>query len=161
MLDGASGEMAEPARLRGMPVRAFGGERLGNVVAIHIEADTERIVLLQVGAADDEHQWIIPADGARMDGGQITVRFAADMVTRGPTASAGTPLSIGELAYVLERYGAGVVEPGARPVTERIEDVGDVAALHPDVRRLPPIVIIRPALTGDEPSPDDPGPARA
>lgn len=145
-------DSVEPADLRGVRVESVDGVEVGKVTAIHVEGAAERIVLLQVGSAAEETQYIVPVAGASFRAERITVDFAADMIMQGPMVAASAVLSIGELGYVLGHYRAGAIRAGRLPLTARISDVGDVDSLHPDVRRLPPVVIIRPAAASGPPS---------
>ncbi|MEV4134697.1 PRC-barrel domain-containing protein [Dactylosporangium sp. NPDC049742] len=134
-------------QLVGKDVRDKDGDRLGLVSAIHVDVDSEEVLLLQV-TADADLEAVVPATTARFDaaGGAIVLPYTATKVHHGPVLRSGATMSIGEAAAVFDYYDAGAVDLRGTSLTERITGLGDVSATHRSVRPLPPIVVTRPSL---------------
>jgi hypothetical protein len=100
---------------------------------------------------------VAPLFGAELTPDALVLGYSAERVTAGPAVDAEARLSVGEIAAVLAYYGRAVTVD--RPLTERVQGVGDVGFTHADVRAvprlpeigdddLPPIVVTRPSHSG-------------
>jgi len=140
-------------QLVGKDVRDSSGDRLGVVSVIHVDVDSDEVLLLQV-IADTDLEAVVPATTARLDSetGDVTLPYSAEQVQHGPVLQSGTNMSVGEVAAVFDYYRAGAVDLRGMSLTERVTGLGDVSAISRHVRPLPPIVVTRPSIapTGDD-----------
>jgi len=149
-------QLDDPANIAGAEVRSADGHLLGRVTVVHVPEGGRRPLFAQIAkgrAADVES--IVPLVQAQAKGGALVVPYSAEQVEAGPTVERDAELSVGEAAYIIGYYGAGSVDFGDRPLTDRVSAVGDAGAEDPEVRRLPPIVVTRPGIRADRPAGGD------
>jgi hypothetical protein len=137
-------EIDEWQGLRGTTVQSADGEPVGQVTAAHVSG--RHTLLIQLSGPEPGRELIVPVGSARLGAEGLVLPYSADQVTAGPTVEPDTVLSVGEALSVLGYYGEGAVAAPGHAITDRADDVGDVADQDPDVRRLPPIVVTRPRL---------------
>lgn len=140
-------EIDEWHGLRGTTVRSADGESVGRVTAAHVSAG--HALLVQLTTREPDRELIVPVGSATVDADGLVLPYSAEQVTAGPTVHPDAVLSVGEAVVVLGYYGQGAVPAPGHTITDRADEVGDVADQDPEVRRLPPIVVTRPRL--DEP----------
>jgi hypothetical protein len=142
------------------------GHPLGRIAAVHVPVRGEQPLLVQLPFGADRQQ-VVPLDGAELRDDGLVLGFDRATIAGAPTVRTITALSAGEAAYVLTYFGVRLTDLGDLSLTDRITAVGDVASVHPRVRGLPPlraipepadpdlppIVVIKPGVTGDRPLP--------
>jgi sporulation protein YlmC with PRC-barrel domain len=136
----------ETARLAGLPVRSSDGHDLGRVSTIHVPDGQVRPLLVQIDTGTPTEP-VVPVVDARIERGELVVPYERRQILDGPAVSGPKPLTLGDVAFVVERYRIGRVEVAGRDLGETAPGVGDVGAEDPDVEKLPPVVIIRPGIT--------------
>ncbi|MDG4821534.1 hypothetical protein O7635_06645 [Asanoa sp. WMMD1127] len=137
----------DSSELLGTTVRSADGRPVGRVTATHVSGRQPMLVQLSGGEPGSER--IVPVGSATRDADGLVLPYPAAQVAAGPTVTPDAVLSVGEAAFVFGYYGEGTVSAPGHAITDRADEVGDVGDQDPEVRRLPPIVVIRPRL--DEP----------
>lgn len=139
----------DAAHIAGLPVRSSDGHGLGRVSTVHVPDGEVRPLLVQIDA-DRTTEPLVPVVDARIERGELVVPYELREILDGPAVTGPKPLTLGDVAFVLERYGIGRVEVAGRDLGETAPGIGDVGADDPDVEKLPPVVIIRPTARAAE-----------
>ncbi|GAA2638093.1 hypothetical protein [Paractinoplanes durhamensis] len=149
-------QVSDAGRLRSFEVHSADGHFLGHVGTVYRAEDSVQPLLVSFPAERDT-PFVAPLFGAELTAHTLVLAYPAAQVTDGPTVDTDVVLSAGEVGAVLGYYGRRV--RFSRPLTERREGTGDVAAAFSEVQvippvpgigdeDLPPIVVTRPGLAG-------------
>jgi hypothetical protein len=135
----------EAAQISGMHVRSSDGHDLGRVSTVHVSHDELRPLLVQIDAHEPVEP-LVPVVDATIEQGELVIPYGQQQVMQGPAVTGRRSLTLAHVVVAIEQYEVGQVEVTGRDLGETAAGFGDVDAGDPDVEKLPPVVIVRPAI---------------